>query len=81
MPRAQKITFGELRASRIRDVLIYCADYRCTHHVKVSGDRWGDDVRLSDIEPGFVCTASANAALMSGRIFRTGKRGFILDRP
>jgi hypothetical protein len=36
----QKITFGEMRASGVRDVLIYCRDHRCSHHVG-----------LSDIEP------------------------------
>src|SRR5882757_2350734 len=25
-----KITFGEMRASGIRDILIYCCDYRCS---------------------------------------------------
>ena len=34
-----------------------CRDHRCSHHVEISADRWPDDVRLSDIEPGFVCTA------------------------
>ena len=34
--------------------LIYCRDHRCSHHV---ADRWPDHVRLSDIEPGFTCTA------------------------
>ena len=29
----QKITFGEMRASGVRDVLIYCRDHRCSHHV------------------------------------------------
>src|SRR5436309_2208127 len=24
---------------------------RCSHHVEISADRWGIDVRLSDIEP------------------------------
>jgi hypothetical protein len=28
-----------------------------TRHVTLSADRRGDDVRLSDIEPNFVCTA------------------------
>jgi len=27
----QKITFGEMRASGERDVLIYCRDHRCSH--------------------------------------------------
>ena len=55
--RPMKITFGEMRASGIRDLLIYCADYRCSHSTTISGDRWPDDVRLSDIEPRFVCKA------------------------
>ena len=28
----QKITFGELRASGVRDLLVYCRDHRCSHH-------------------------------------------------
>jgi hypothetical protein len=27
----QKITFGEMRASGVRDVLIYCRDDSCSH--------------------------------------------------
>jgi hypothetical protein len=46
-----------MRASGARDVLIYCRDHRCNRHVAVSADRWPDHVRLSDIEPDFVCTA------------------------
>jgi hypothetical protein len=38
-------------------VLVYCADYQFSHSVAINGDRWADDVRLSDIEPGFTCTA------------------------
>ena len=34
---SQKITFG-VRASGVRDVLIYCRDHRCSHHVEVSVD-------------------------------------------
>ena len=33
------------------DVLIYCRDHRCSHHVETNADGWPDDVRLSDIEP------------------------------
>jgi hypothetical protein len=55
--RPQKITFGELRASGVRGILIYFSDYRCSHHVAMIADRWPDDVRLSDIEPRFVCAA------------------------
>jgi len=52
----QKITFGEMREGGTREVLVYCRDHRCSHHVETNADGWPDDVRLSDIEPGFVCT-------------------------
>jgi hypothetical protein len=54
-PARQKITLGEMRAGGVRDLLIYCADYHCSHWSAISGDRWADDVRLSDIEPRFTC--------------------------
>ena len=57
LPYPTKITFGEMRVSGVRDVLIYCRDHHCTHHITISADRWPDHVRLSDIEPDFVCTA------------------------
>jgi hypothetical protein len=49
----QKITLGEMRSSGARGLLIYCADYRCSHSIAISADRWLDDVRLSDLEPRF----------------------------
>jgi hypothetical protein len=53
-----KITFGDVRASCVRDVLVYfCRDHQCSHHIAISADRWPDHVRLSDIELDFVCTA------------------------
>jgi len=52
-----KITFAEMRASGVRDLIIYCSDYRCSYSVAISGDPWEDDVRLSDIEPRFTCRA------------------------
>jgi hypothetical protein len=56
-PRQQKITFGEMRDSGVRRILIYCSDYRCSHSRAISADQWPDDVRLSDIEPRFTCQA------------------------
>ena len=47
--RPQKITFAEMRASGVRGLLVYCAYYRCSHSIAISGDGWPDDVRLSDI--------------------------------
>jgi hypothetical protein len=51
--RPQKITFGEMRDG----ILVYCADFRCSHCIAMSADEWPDDARLSDIEPRFVCKA------------------------
>ena len=53
--RPQKITFGEMRELGVRGLLIYCADYRCSHSIAISGDAWPDDARLSDIEERFTC--------------------------
>jgi hypothetical protein len=55
--RTQKITFGEMRAAGVRGVLIYCTDYRCSNSIALMADQWSDDLRLSDIEPRFVCSA------------------------
>jgi hypothetical protein len=55
--RPQKITLAEMRDSSVRGLLIYCADYRCSHSIAISGDGWPDDVRLSDLEPRFTCQA------------------------
>jgi hypothetical protein len=55
--RQQKITFGEMRESGVCGVLVYCADYRCSHSTAISADQWQDHLRLSDIEPRFTCQA------------------------
>jgi hypothetical protein len=47
LTRQQKITFGGMRASGVRGVLVYCSDYRCNHSIAMSADRWPDDVRLA----------------------------------
>ena len=53
----EKITFREMRESGVRGILVYCTDYKCSHSIELSADRWPDDVRLSDLEPRFVCQA------------------------
>jgi hypothetical protein len=47
-----KITFGEMREMGLCGVLVYC---HCGHHVALNADRWPDSMRLSDLEPRFVC--------------------------
>jgi len=67
--RPQKITFGEMRsAGGPTGILVYCADYRCSHSIEMSADQWPDDVRLSDIEPRFVCKATV--VRISKAVFR-----------
>jgi hypothetical protein len=56
MQRPQKITFGEMRESGVRGVLVYCSDYKCSHYVTTSANPWPDEMRLSDLEPRFVCS-------------------------
>ena len=41
MPRQVKITFGEMRESGLRRVIVSCADYRCSHSVVTDADGWG----------------------------------------
>jgi hypothetical protein len=39
LTRQQKITFAEMRAASVRGLLVYCADYKCVHAVRISADR------------------------------------------
>ena len=45
MSYQQKITFGEMRETGVRHVLIYCRDHKCSHHIEVSADRCGTVVK------------------------------------
>jgi hypothetical protein len=58
MMREQKITLGEMRTNNgPRRLVVYCSDFKCSHSVVVDAASWGDDVRLSDLEPKFICSA------------------------
>jgi len=46
-----------MRDMGVRGLLVYCADYQCSHSIAISGDGWPDDLRLSDIEPRMICRA------------------------
>ena len=69
LTRPQKITFGEMRSSGVRGLLIYCADCHCSHSIAISADQWPDHVRLSDLEPRSVCTACGERGADAGQIF------------
>ena len=64
-----------MRAAGVRDVLVYCRDHRCSHHVEINADRWDDEVRLSDIDPGFVCTACGKRGAEVRPDFPEARRG------
>ena len=64
--RPTKIAFAEMRDLGVRGILVYCADYRCSHSIAVSGDHWPDE-GVSSARP------AVSAALMCGQI-STGKR-------
>ena len=53
----QKISFGELHASGVRDVVAAAVIAAVDQHIAISADRWPDYVRLSDTESGSLCTA------------------------
>jgi hypothetical protein len=57
MQRAQKITLGEMRQLGPTRLIVYCSDYKCAHSVVIDAGRWGDDVRISELEPKFTCWA------------------------
>jgi hypothetical protein len=57
LTRPRKITLAEMRDAGVRGILVYCADYKCSHSIAISADRWPDDMRLSDLEPRFMCKA------------------------
>jgi hypothetical protein len=66
--RPVKITLGAMRETGVRDLIVFCADYKCSHNIKLAPvvvDQWSDDLRLSDLETRFVCQVC-------------GKRGAIL---
>jgi hypothetical protein len=50
-----------MRSAGVRGLLIYCADFHCSHSIAISADQWPDHVLLSDIEPRFVCKALRQA--------------------
>jgi hypothetical protein len=57
LARPEKITFAEMREQGVRGVLVDRADCHCSRCVAISGDAGPDNLRLSDVEDRFTCTA------------------------
>jgi hypothetical protein len=52
-----------MRESGVRGLLVYCADFKCSHLATLAPaevDKWPDGVRLSDLEPRFICKRYGN---------------------
>jgi hypothetical protein len=47
--RPQKITFGEMRDMGVRGILVYCADYRCSHSIATSAARCPEPPRAGPL--------------------------------
>jgi hypothetical protein len=75
MAREQKITFEEMRESGMFGVVVFCSDYRCSHSTTLPADRWPDHVRLSDIEPQFVCKACGKRGADVRPLFEQARMG------
>jgi len=75
-PREQKITLGEMRSrGGPRRLIVYCSDFKCSHSVVVDAGRWGDDVRLSDLEPRFTCKACGRRGADVRPLFERARMG------
>jgi hypothetical protein len=74
LPRPQKITFAEMRASGVRGLLIYCSDYPLQPFDNDQRRSLADDVRLSDIERLFTCQLCGQGVPTYARISIGKKR-------
>jgi hypothetical protein len=75
MQRQQKITLGEMRESGPTRLIVYCSDYKCAHSVVIDAGRWGDDVRISELEPKFTCRACGHRGADIRPLFEQARMG------
>jgi hypothetical protein len=75
LTRQKKITFGEMREAGVDRILIYCADHKCSRSVEMYASQWTDDVRVSDIEDRFVCTACGKRGADIRPLFQPARMG------
>ena len=54
--RPTKISFGEMRDSGVRGILVYCADYHCSHSVAVRRRRHRESGPLHSLAQLQTCT-------------------------
>jgi hypothetical protein len=73
--REQKITLGEMRTSDPTRLLIYCADYKCTHSIVIDAGHWDDSVPLSDLEPRLTCQSRGHRGADVRPLFEPARMG------
>jgi hypothetical protein len=73
--RPQKIIFGEMRESGVLGVVVFYGDYHCSHSITLPADRWPDHVRLSNIEPQFICKACGKRGADVRPLFKHTRMG------
>jgi hypothetical protein len=67
MTSQQKITLGEMRASNVRGLLIYCADYQCPQSITAINGLTTSGCPI--LRTGSSARPAASVVRMSGRIF------------
>ena len=76
MQRQQKITLGEMRSTNgPTRLIVYCSDFQCSHSVVIDAAPWGDEVRLSDLEPKFTCRACGRRGADVRPLFEKARMG------
>lgn len=56
-PQHPKITLGDMQSGNGPRGQLICSEHKCSHSVVVDAASWGDAIRLSDLEPKFICKA------------------------
>jgi len=75
MQRQPKITLGEIRESGPTRLIVYSAHYKCANSIVVDASGWGDDVRLSDLEPRFTCQVCGHRGADIRPLFEHARMG------
>jgi hypothetical protein len=68
-----------MREMGVRGVLVYCADYRCSHSVALSADRWPDDLQMTLRLP--TSNRSSPATRAAGMVAMSGPTSTGANRP
>jgi hypothetical protein len=74
MPRQQKITFGEMRASGASRVIVHCGDYKCGHSSRSIRPYGPIPCGCPISKSVSFARSAATAAPMSGRCLRDGPK-------